>query len=215
MSQPETSVAYYRVSTSRQGQSGLGLEAQREVCSRYKPVKEFTEVESGKKSRRPQMEAALDYCRENNCQLVIARLDRLSRNVLFIAQLMESKVDFVCCDFPQANRLTLHMMAAFAEHEAEMISNRTKAALQAAKNRGVKLGSHRPAHQNSTKVRWSLANCGRQTAEYDSRFLALIKDLRDSGETFQDIADKVNSQGWRTNRGNKWTKSAIYRVINR
>jgi DNA invertase Pin-like site-specific DNA recombinase len=140
-------VAYYRVSTDRQGKSGLGLEAQREAVRSYLDggswtlVDEVTEVESGKRTDRPELDRALGLCRLYGATLVVAKLDRLARNVAFISKLMESGVDFVAVDFPQANRLTVHILAAVAEHEAAMISARTKAALNAAKARGVQLGN--------------------------------------------------------------------------
>src|SRR5215813_5134904 len=135
-------VAYYRVSTQRQGRSGLGLEAQRRAVEEFlngghsKLVEAFTEVESGKRGvDRPVLDQALASCRVHKATLVIAKLDRLARNVEFTAKLMNSDVEFVAVDFPQANRLTIHIMAAVAEHEREIISQRTKAALQAAKRR--------------------------------------------------------------------------------
>src|SRR4051812_31466483 len=135
-------VAYYRVSTDRQGQSGLGLDAQRAAVAGFIGtrglVAEFTEVESGKRSDRPQLAMALDLCRRKRTMLVIAKLDRLARNVAFIANLMESGVEFVAVDMPYANKLTLHILAAVAEHEREMISVRTKIALAAYKARGGK-----------------------------------------------------------------------------
>jgi DNA invertase Pin-like site-specific DNA recombinase len=142
-------IAYYRVSTDRQGRSGLGLEAQRQaVCDflagRGELTQSFTEIESRRKNDRPQLAAALDACRRHKAILVIAKLDRLARNVYFISGLMESGVEFVAVDMPQANRLTIHILAAVAEHEREMISQRTKAALQAAMRRGVALGSPQP-----------------------------------------------------------------------
>ena len=136
-------VAYFRVSTDRQGKSGLGLDAQREAVMSYLNggswtlVSEFTEVESGKRSdNRPQLAAAIAACKRQKAKLVIAKLDRLSRNLAFIAALMESGVEFVAADMPHANRLTVHILAAVAEHERQMISERTRAALQAAKKRG-------------------------------------------------------------------------------
>src|ERR1700722_4424418 len=139
-------VAYYRVSTAKQGASGLGLEAQQEAVRSYlngghwKMVSEVTEIESGKRNDRPALAKALALCRVHGATLVIAKLDRLARNVNFISNLMEAGVEFTAVDFPQANRLTIHILAAVAEHEAAMISSRTKAALAAAKARGVKLG---------------------------------------------------------------------------
>src|SRR3954466_12001673 len=140
-------VAYYRVSTDQQGRSGLGLEAQREAVRSFLNggswtlADEVTEVESGKRNDRPELDRALGLCRLYGATLVVAKLDRLARNVAFISKLMESGVDFVAADFPQANRLTVHTLAAVAEHETAMISARTKAALNAAKARGAKLGN--------------------------------------------------------------------------
>ena len=142
-------VAYYRVSTDRQGKSGLGLDAQREAVTSYlnggswQLVQEFVEVESGKRADRPQLAAALAACRKHKAKLVIAKLDRLSRNLAFVATLMESGVEFVAVDNPHANKLTIHILAAVAQHEREMISERTKAALAAARARGTQLGNPR------------------------------------------------------------------------
>src|SRR3984957_8652452 len=140
-------VAYYRVSTAKQGASGLGLEAQQDSVrtylngGRWKMVDELTEIESGKRNDRPALARALALCRIHKATLIIAKLDRLARNVNFISNLMESGVEFTAVDFPQANRLTVHILAAVAEHEAAMISSRTKAALAAAKARGTRLGN--------------------------------------------------------------------------
>ena len=140
-------VAYYRVSTPKQGISGLGLEAQRKAVlgyldgGRWRLVAEETEVESGKRTNRPALAKALRLCRIHNATLIIAKLDRLARNVAFISNLMESGVEFTAVDFPQANRLTVHILAAVAEHEATLISARTKAALEAARARGTVLGN--------------------------------------------------------------------------
>ena len=132
-------VAYFRVSTDRQGKSGLGLAAQREAVmsyldgGRWALVDEFTEVESGKRNDRPELVKALAACKKQKAKLVIAKLDRLSRNLAFIAALMDSGVEFVAVDNPHANKLTIHILAAVAQHEREMISERTKAAMAAAK----------------------------------------------------------------------------------
>jgi DNA invertase Pin-like site-specific DNA recombinase len=139
-------VAYYRVSTDKQGKSGLGLDAQRKAVNDYldggdwELVAEFTEIESGKRSDRPELAKALAACKRRKATLVIARLDRLARNVHFISGLMETKVKFVACDMPEATPFMLHIYAAVAEQEARAISARTKVALQAAKQRGVRLG---------------------------------------------------------------------------
>jgi len=144
-------VAYYRVSTDQQGASGLGLEAQRSAVATYldggpwRLVAEHTEVESGKRADRPELAKALLACRKHKAKLIIAKLDRLSRNLAFIATLMDSGVEFVAVDNPHANKLTIHILAAVAQHEREAISERTKAALAAAKARGKKLGGPRLA----------------------------------------------------------------------
>src|ERR1039458_2704722 len=142
-------VAYYRVSTAKQGVSGLGLEAQQEAVRSYlngghwKRGAEFTEIESGKRNDRPALAEALSVCRVHGATLIIAKLDRLARNVHFISSMMEAGVEFIAVDFPQANRLTIHILAAVAEHEALMISARAKVALAAARARGVVLGGDR------------------------------------------------------------------------
>ena len=148
---PHPHVAYYRVSTDKQGQSGLGLDSQRAAVARYvagkgELIAEYTEIESGKSHlNRPQLKQAVEACKKQHAKLIIAKLDRLARNVHFISGLMESAVEFCAVDMPQANRLTVHIMAAIAEHEREMISARTKTALDQAKARGTKLGNPRLA----------------------------------------------------------------------
>lgn len=140
-------IAYYRVSTSKQHKSGLGLQAQRQAVQDHfngqMPIAEYTEIESWRRGERSQLNAALAACRVHEAHLVIAKLDRLSRNVAFISHLMDVGVEFIAVDFPYANRLTIHILAAMAEHEAEMISQRTRAALRAAKARGIALGGFR------------------------------------------------------------------------
>src|SRR5262249_39398146 len=140
-------IAYFRVSTAAQGRSGLGLEAQAEAVQRHvagtsgELVGSYREVESGTNTTRPELGAALAACRSTGATLLVAKLDRLARNVAFVANLMESNVDFVAADCPTANRLTLHILSAMAEYEREQISTRTKAALKAAKTRGLRLGN--------------------------------------------------------------------------
>lgn len=162
-------VAYHRVSTAKQGRSGLGLEAQRAAVAAYlnggpwKLVGEFVEVESGKRADRPELGKALDLCHLIGATLVIAKLDRLTRNVAFMANLMESQVEFVACDNPHASRFTIHILAAVAEHERDQISARTKAALAAAKARGTTLGGYKggwPGARRPARCRGTTGPCG-------------------------------------------------------
>jgi DNA invertase Pin-like site-specific DNA recombinase len=196
-------IAYYRVSTDRQGASGLGLEAQRAAVLRHigagKLAAEYTEVESGKKhTNRPQLLTALQECRRKKATLVIAKLDRLGRNVAFISALMESGADFVCCDNPHANKLMLHMLAAFAEHEREQISARTKAALAAAKARGVKLGNPRALAALETARAVHIA---RRPAP---GVLNIMRSLEGQGMSHRAIARELNRLNIKTGRGCQW-----------
>jgi DNA invertase Pin-like site-specific DNA recombinase len=209
-------VAYYRVSTKRQGASGLGLEAQREAVrqhldgGRWKMVAEFTEVESGKRNDRPQLAAALRACQLYGAKLIIAKMDRLARNVAFISNLMESGVEFVAVDFPQANRLTVHILAAVAEHERELISQRTKAALQAAKARGVKLGNpNLKPGTDTTKA--TKARQGKASA-FAARVLPVIQEI---GGSYHQIAATLNERGIGTSRGGPWSATQVMRVVQR
>ncbi len=205
-------VAYYRVSTDRQRASGLGLEAQRDAVARHvgmgQIIAEYTETESGKSHiNRPQLAAALRACRKHRAVLVIAKLDRLGRNVAFISALMESSVDFVCCDNPHATRLLLHMLAAFAEHEREMISERTKVALAAAKARGVRLGNPR---LEDARVQARASHHARRPAP---EVLSLIRDWRAEGATLREIADRLNRLNIRPARGRAWYGSSVNNQI--
>jgi DNA invertase Pin-like site-specific DNA recombinase len=205
-------VAYYRVSTDRQRASGLGLEAQREAVARHigagQIVAEYTETESGKQhTNRPELAAALAACRKHRAVLVIAKLDRLGRNVAFISALMESSVEFVCCDNPHATRLLLHMLAAFAEHEREMISERTKVALAAAKARGVRLGNPR---LEAARDQARAAHHARRPAP---DVLTLMQDWRSQGETLRGIADRLNRLNIRPARGRAWYGSSVKNQI--
>src|SRR6266568_1239300 len=182
-------VAYYRVSTDRQGRSGLGLEAQREAVIRHLAGHagtlraEFTEIESGKRDDRPQLAAAITAAKKARATLIIAKLDRLARNVHFISGLIESGVDFVAADNPHANKLMVHMLAAFAEHEREQISQRTKDALAAAKARGIRLG------RNAAE---RLAPAYRAEAIERARKLApLLAELKSAGLSVRQMASEL------------------------
>ncbi|WP_353066436.1 recombinase family protein [Tunturibacter psychrotolerans] len=218
-------ISYLRVSTARQGASGLGLEAQREAVSRYlnggqwQLIQEVVEVESGRRNDRPAIAEALRLCRLHKATLIIAKLDRLARNVHFISSLMESGVDFLACDFPEANRLTVHILAAVAEHEASMISSRTKAALAAAKARGTVVGGQRGSLERmaSMAVKGTLAsaNVRRQSAakRRDDLF-PVIERLRVDGATsLRAIANELNKTGLTTARGCIWTATQVQRVL--
>ncbi len=211
-------VAYYRVSTDRQGKSGLGLEAQRNAVMDYLNggawdlVEEFVEVESGKHSDRPKLTQALEACRKAKAKLVIAKLDRLSRNLAFIATLMESGVEFVAVDNPHANKLTVHILAAVAQHEREMISERTKAALQAAKARGKKLGNPRLAEAAQRGVEALKAGAD----QFAANVLPVIREIQKSGAVSANaIAAKLNERGVKTARGGKWTHVQVGKTIAR
>lgn len=218
-------ISYLRVSTARQGASGLGLEAQREAVSRYlnggnwSLVQEIVEVESGKRNDRPQIAEALRLCRLHKATLVIAKLDRLARNVHFISSLMESGVDFVACDFPEANRLTVHILAAVAEHEAGMISARTKAALMAAKARGVVLGGQRGSADRMASVAAlgalkSAVVRQESAAKRRADLLPLIDGIRASGAvSLRQIAKMLNESGLTTAKGGNWTATQVQRTL--
>jgi DNA invertase Pin-like site-specific DNA recombinase len=211
-------VAYYRVSTDRQGRSGLGLEAQQKAVRDYldggawEIVAEFVEVESGKRADRPELGRALDACRKHKAKLVIAKLDRLSRNLAFTATLMESGVEFVAADLPFANKLTIHILAAVAEHEREAISERTKAALAAAKARGTKLGTPDPVG--------AIARMGEarkaQIARFTANVLPIIREVQAAGHTSANaIAGQLNARKVATARGGRWTHVQVRQIINR
>ena len=217
-------ISYLRVSTARQGASGLGLEAQREAVARYLNgghwtlVQELVEVESGKRNDRPQVAEALRLCRLHKATLIIAKLDRLARNVHFISSLMEAGVDFVACDFPEANRLTVHILAAVAEHEAAMISARTKAALAASKARGSELGGLRGDVGRMASIaiegtRQSAIVRKKAAAKRRGDLLPVIQALRANGAvSLRDLAEGLNSAGIMTARGGSWTAIQVQRI---
>lgn len=215
-------IAYYRVSTARQGRSGLGLEAQRAAVQEYlnggrwKLIEEVTEIESGKRNDRPQLARALAACRLHNATLIIAKLDRLARNVAFIANLMDSRVDFVAADMPQANRLTVHVLAAIAEHEAAAISARTKAALSRAKARGTQLGGDRGNLPRVAKAgaRASVEARRAAAAARAQDLAAIVADLRGRGHTsLRQLALGLNEREIPAPRGGEWQAAQVARVL--
>lgn len=208
-------IAYYRVSTDKQGKSCLGLDAQKEAVRVFlngAPLaEELVEVESGRKDDRPKLAEAMALCRKLKAKLVIAKLDRLSRDVAFISALMKSGVEFIAADMPDANKLTLHIMAAIAEHEREMISQRTKAALQAAKARGVKLGT--PA--NLAKSQGNAVRAAEAVARA-SDLSPIIADIRAIGATsLRQIAAALNDRGIPTAKGGAWSAVQVQRAMRR
>lgn len=207
-------VAYLRVSTQRQGQSGLGLEAQREAVRSYlngrELVGEFVEVETGKGSnalaKRPKLREALEQARKRKATLIVAKLDRLARNNYFVAGLLEAKVNFVACDMPEANRTMLQMMSVFGEYEREMISRRTREALAAAKARGRALGTHGKVQAviNRAKARDDLEPLRERLAS-----------LRDGGATLRSMVETLNGEGVRTPAGGSWHVSSLHKALGR
>lgn len=224
-------IAYYRVSTEKQGASGLGLEAQRAAVHDFARAAgmtidaSYTEVESGKRADRPELCKAIAYARRCKGRLCIAKLDRLARNVAFLSSIMESGCEFIACDNPAANRLTIHILAAVAEDEARRISERTKAALGAAKARGQLLGSARPDHwEGREDARLNGLAKGRIQARIAKRTKAMagVADLlpemqsrRANGESLAMIAGAMNASGHRTTRGNLWTAMGVKLVLDR
>ena len=214
-------VAYFRVSTAKQGASGLGLEAQREAVRQHLGyddsciVAELTEVESGKRNDRPKLAEALALCRVHKATLLIAKLDRLARNVHFISGLMESKVDFIAVDMPLANRLTIHVLAAVAEHEAEAISTRTKAALAAAKARGVKLGGDRGKIASQARLGAKASASVRQAkaSAFTRDLLPTIQSLRESGASLRSIAGDLNERRIPTLGDRLWYANSVRRLL--
>ena len=215
-------ISYLRVSTAKQGKSGLGLEAQRQAIETYLDggswnlLKEYIEIESGKNNDRPKLKEALAACQRTRATLLIAKLDRLSRNVAFIANLMESGVDFIACDFPTANKLTVHILAAMAEYEREMISKRIKDALRAAKARGVKLGKPENLNKEAARIGRVLGTAKRRANayEYAQRFYPVISACRAEGMSLNAIARKLSEDKELTPRGlTTWTPTTVKNMM--
>jgi len=211
-------IAYYRVSTTAQGVSGLGLEAQRKAVRDFNGgdlIEEFTEVESGKRNDRPQLEAALAACRKHKATLLVAKLDRLSRNASFLLKLRDSKVDFKAVDMPEADRFTVGIMALVAEREAETTSKRTREALAAAKARGVKLGNpHQQSREEAGRLGRDVVMA--QANKFAENVLPIIDAIRTSGiKTLQGIADSLNARGIQTRRGGDWHPMTVRNILKR
>ena len=215
-------VTYLRVSTDRQGKSGLGLEAQRaavldHVASKGQIAAEYVEIESGKKNERPQLARAMAEAKRIGAVLLIAKLDRLARNVAFIANLLEAGVEIAAADMPEANRFLLHVMAAVAEHEARMISDRTRAALAAAKARGVPLGWAMPERQEEQRQasRKGAAKNTKKACMHAANVLPIIRQIAAGGGSLRQIANELNTRGIKTARGGLWYAATVRNLFAR
>ena len=216
----DKAIAYYRVSTVKQGASGLGLEAQQAaVCAfaqsnGFTITGEHTEVETGtSKRQRVIIFRALDDCKRTGATLLIAKLDRLARNVHFISGLMESGVKFVAVDNPAVTPLTLHVLAAVAEQEAKMISSRTKAALDAAKARGVKLG--KPENLSTEAQAKGAATMKAKATEAYAKIINYSCMLQKQGKTYDEIAGQLNKDGYLTRQGKTFSPMTVWRLLSR
>lgn len=227
----KTYVAYLRVSTKKQGAAGLGMEAQRSAVAAHVKscggllIREYVEVESGRRSDRQKLHEAISLTRRSKAILVVAKLDRLARNVAFLSALMESQVEFCCCDIPHANRLTIHVMAAMAEHEREMISQRTKVAMAEARKRGSVFGSSRAGHWDGLEEerrRGALLGGAAAAKAHSRRADEAYRDvaplalrLREDGKSLRQIARILNDEGIPTRGGRQWNASSVRNVVNR
>lgn len=215
-------VAYLRVSTQRQGTSGLGLQAQQEIIQKYlngkTPIAEFVEVESGRKSDRPKLHEALELCKKKKATLIVAKMDRLSRNVTFTSQLLDSGIEIVFCDFPRANRLVLTIIAAISEYEAGLIRQRTKAALQVKKEQGCQLGKPENLMRNLGKA---IANSRKTNQERahnnpnNKRAVAILRSLVNKTTNYSEMARVLNNEGFLTSRGGRFSAKQVSILLNR
>jgi DNA invertase Pin-like site-specific DNA recombinase len=215
-------ITYLRVSTDRQGKSGLGLEAQRaavvdHVAGKGWIAAEFVEIESGKKNDRPQLARAMAEAKRIGAVLLIAKLDRLARNVAFIANLLEAGGEIAAADMPEANRFLLHVMAAVAEHEAQAISDRTRAALAAAKARGVALGWSMPARADEQRQasRKGASRNARIADHHAANVLPVIRQIAAGGASLRQIANELNARGAKTARGGLWYAATVRNLMAR
>lgn len=214
-------IAYYRVSTQRQGQSGLGLEAQRQAVSSFllnangALLADYQDIESGAHNNRPELQKAITHCLATGATLLIAKLDRLSRNAAFLLQLQDSKVKFIACDMPQADHFMVGIMALLAQKERDLISERTKAALAAVKARGVKLGGYREnafrgvTHQEGATAQKTKADI------FVKGIATWLREAQAEGLSLRGIAGRLNSLGILTSRGGVWTAESVRLAIKR
>ena len=217
-----TYVSYLRQSTKKQSLSNLGIEAQREIIQKHlgqiQPIAEFVETESGKKTDRPKLAEALELCRKTKSTLIVAKLDRLSRNVAFTSKLLESDVEIKFCDFPEANRLVLHIIASIAEYEAGLISTRTKQALKAKKARGVSLGKPENLVNNLRKAISKSNLTNKQKAldnDNNRRAIAMLKVMANQNLSLSEMARRLNEEGFVTSQGKQFTAWQVSVLLKR
>ena len=215
-------VAYLRQSTAKQERSGLGIEAQRDIINSFIKegviLAEYVETESGRKSDRPKLQEALTLCRKTSSILIVAKLDRLSRNVAFTSKLLESDVEITFCDFPQANRLILHIISSIAEYEANLISQRTRQSLKAKKERGVKLGKSENLMNKHDEAVARSNQTNRIKAKNNAnnmRAVALLRSMIKEGLTISQMTKQLNEQGFVSSKGCKFQIVQVQRLIQR
>ena len=213
-------IAYYRVSTQKQGNSGLGLEAQKTMVKHHLKtddilLEEYEEVESGKNNNRPQLQKAIEHCKNMGAILLIAKLDRLSRNAGFIFLLKDSQVNFKCCDMPEANSLTIGIMAVLAQEERELISKRTIAALEELRNKCKKLGNPKNLTYEAQKQGAEAMKNKALNNENNRKATALIVSLRETGKSYAKIAQQLNDNGFKTSRGYNFSASQVLILYDR
>lgn len=211
-------VLYLRVSTTRQGVSGLGLEGQRIIAHNFlraddRIAAEYIEVESGRKVARPELAKAIADARGRDAVLLVAKLDRLARNVVFLATLMESRVRFKACDMPEADEFTLHVLAAVAQKEAKNTSDNTKRALAAKKARGYQLGTPQNLTAEARAKGRAVVQQNAQEATANRQARRLITLLRREGMTLRQIAQQLNDDGYKTRRGKQFHASTVYKLL--
>jgi len=217
-----TYVAYLRQSTKKQEISGLGIEAQREIIHKYlgqeKPIAEFVETESGKRTDRPKLAEALALCRKTKSTLIVAKLDRLSRNVAFTSKLLESDVEIKFCDFPEANRLVLHIIASIAEYEAGLISQRTKQSLKAKKARGIQLGKPENLTNNLDRAIENSKRAIKKKAKENPnnmRAIAMLRVLVGKDMSLSEMARRLNNEGFVTSQGKQFSAWQVSVLLER
>ncbi|NHM04863.1 recombinase family protein [Flavobacterium celericrescens] len=213
-------ISYYRVSTKKQEKSGLGLDAQKTAVQNFLDkenilIAEYQEAESGKDNQRPQLLRAIEHCKSTGAVLLIAKLDRLSRNAAFILTLRDSKIEFVCADMPTANSVTIGIMAILAQDERERISQRTKVALAELKARGINLGSPQNLTNESRTKSIEVRRNNALEDENNRKATAMIVLMKDSGKSLYFISNQLNENGFKTRNGKEFNQMTVKRLYDR